>query len=216
MYFRFKVQGILVIALAIVGVSPAGAQTEQKMSDSSGNIQISVERQQQLSPQEQIVESEKVVERIKQVAEGMRGQLEQARAERDVVKTLCLNDKLSQIDVAIRSAKERQLALQSAVDRHDTEMSEHEFTILNVLRQRADQLVGEADQCIGEGGVGAQSGETRVVTSVDPTIAGEENASLPQIDSPTVSTGGGGGSSTDSSGSSGAVVVPPQCISCPK
>ena len=41
--------------------------------------------------------------------------LEQARTARDVVKTLCLNDKLSQVDVAIRSAKDRKSALQAAV-----------------------------------------------------------------------------------------------------
>jgi hypothetical protein len=39
-----------------------------------------------------------------------------------VVKSLCLSDKLSQIDVATRSARDRQTALQAAAQRNDAEL----------------------------------------------------------------------------------------------
>ena len=48
--------------------------------------------------------------------------LEESRQKRDVVKTLCLNDKLSQHDVAVRSARDRKTALQDAVRRGDREL----------------------------------------------------------------------------------------------
>jgi hypothetical protein len=109
---------------------------------------------------------------MQQAAAAVRKQLEAARRARDVVKTLCLNDKLSQIDVAIRSARDRIQSLQVAVARRDTELGNHEFTILTVLRQRSEQLTAEANQCIGE--ESAFIGDTRVTTTVDPGIAPDE------------------------------------------
>jgi hypothetical protein len=75
---------------------------------------------------------------------------------------------LSQIDVAIRSAKDRKSALQAAVARNDQELSNHEFTILTVLRQRDEQLSAEANQCIGE--EAAFVGATNVSTTIDNTL----------------------------------------------
>ncbi|AKV01734.1 hypothetical protein AKJ09_08397 [Labilithrix luteola] len=122
---------------------------------------------------------------MEQSAGGVRKMLEEARKQRDVVKTLCLNDKLSQIDVAIRSGKDRRGQLEAAVKRNDTELSNHEFTILTVLRQRSEQIVAEANQCIGE--ESAFVGDTNVKTSVDPTIPQDE-APYPSTD-PTLVTG---------------------------
>src|SRR5208282_5107119 len=102
----------------------------------------------------------------------VRRQLERARTARDVVKSLCLNDKLSQIDVAGRTAKDRQSALQAAVQRGDQELANHEFTIMTVLRQRAEQLVAEANQCLGE--EVAFVGQTQVTVEIDPNLSGEE------------------------------------------
>jgi len=88
-----------------------------------------------------------------------------------------LNDKLSQVDVAIRSARDRNQALKSAAARSDTELSNHEFTILTVLRQRSEQLTAEANQCIGE--EAAFVGETKITTEVDPTLPGDETTEFP-------------------------------------
>ena len=87
---------------------------------------------------------------MSQAAATVRRQLDTARQARDVVKSLCLSDKLSQIDVAARSARDRQAALQASAQRNDLELSNHEFTMLTVLRQRSEQLTAEANQCLGE------------------------------------------------------------------
>lgn len=157
-----------------------------------GQAQVGFQRKTQLTPQEQVAESAKHVGRMEQAAVGVRHMLEEARKQRDVVKTLCLNDKLSQIDVAIRSARDRRQQLQAAVNRNDVELANHEFTILTVLRQRVEQLVAEANQCIGE--EAAFVGATRVSTTIDPTIPPDETP-YPPTD-PTL------------------VVGPPQCTSC--
>ena len=138
------------------------------------------------------MQSDGILVRMESSSAAVRKQLGSAREQRDVVKVQCLNDKLSQIDVAIRSARDRRQSLQAAVNRNDVELSNHEFTILTVLRQRVEQLVAEANQCIGE--EAAFVGDTRVTTTIDPSIPPDETPYPP----------------TDPS----LVVGPPQCTSC--
>jgi hypothetical protein len=171
---------------------PAAGGPAAGAAGATGDAQVGFQRKTQLTPQEQLAESAKHVGRMEQAAVGVRKMLEEARKQRDVVKTLCLNDKLSQIDVAIRSARDRRQQLQAAVNRNDAELANHEFTILTVLRQRVEQLVAEANQCIGE--EAAFVGDTRVKTTIDPTIPPDETP-YPPTD-PTL------------------VVGPPQCTSC--
>jgi hypothetical protein len=105
-----------------------------------------------LSPAGQVVIGTLVLlARMSVLRAGVREQLESARARRDLVRTLCLNDKLNQMDVGVLSARERLAQLELAAQRLDTELARHEFTILSVLEQRADQLSAEANRCIGEG-----------------------------------------------------------------
>ena len=185
----------LAVAFAVVAyaATPAGAQPAQGGtggSDQSGTVGF--QRKTSLTPQEQLSESARHLSRMDQSAAGVRRMLEDARRQRDVVKTLCLNDKLSQIDVAIRSGRERRAQLTAAVGRNDSELSNHEFTILTVLRQRSEQLVAEANQCIGE--EAAFVGDTRTKVSIDPSIPPDETP-YPSTD-PTL------------------VVGPPPCTSC--
>jgi uncharacterized membrane protein YdfJ with MMPL/SSD domain len=144
--------------------------------------QVGFEQRPKLSPQDELAQGEQVVLRIDAASATVRRQLDGARTARDVVKSLCLSDKLSQVDVAGRSARDRLTALQSAAQRSDTELANHEFTILVVLRQRAEQLVGEANQCIGE--EVAFVGTTQVTTEIDPNLVSEETTTIPPLASP--------------------------------
>ncbi len=130
-------------------LASAGVAEAQDGGAGSADTAAGVARQVALSPQEQLAQAESFVARMDSTRGAVRRQLETARAERDVVKVLCLNDKLNQIDVAIRSAKERKAALEAAAQRNDVDLANHEFTILSVLRQRSDQLTTEANQCVG-------------------------------------------------------------------
>jgi hypothetical protein len=178
-----------VMAFAVLGyVATAGAQTPPPAGGAgtganaggganagtggAASGQVGFQRKTQLTPQEQLGEANKHVARMEQASASVRKMLMEARNQRDVVRTLCLNDKLSQIDVATRSARERRTALQAAVNRNDAELSNHEFTILTVLRQRVEQLVAEANQCIGE--EAAFIGDTRTRVTIDPEIPENE------------------------------------------
>ncbi len=169
------------------GVAVAQSPTAAPPVDASAGVA----RQVTLSPAEQVREADIYLARMDQTRASVRRQLEEARAARDVVKTLCLNDKLNQLDVAIRSGRERTESLQAAAKGSDTDLSNHEFTILTVLRQRSDQLAIEANQCVGQE-VGVV-GESAVTSTVDPNLPTEDPSYYPGFES---------------------VVEPPGCASC--
>lgn len=127
-----------------------------------------LQRQVTLSPQEQLAQGDTYLSRMDGSRTVVRRQLETARAQRDVVKTLCLNDKLNQLDVAVRSGRERRASLEAAAQRNDADLTSHEFTILSVLRQRAEQLSAEANQCIGQ--EAGFAGESAVTSTIDRTV----------------------------------------------
>ena len=194
---RSPLKLVLAFGILAYAASPADAQTAQPAAggaaatvDQSGTVGF--QRKTSLTPTEQLGESSKHLARMEQSAGGVRKMLEEARRQRDVVKTLCLNDKLSQIDVAIRSGRDRRTQLEAAAKRGDAELTNHEFTILTVLRQRSEQLVAEANQCIGEDA--AFVGDTRTNVTIDPSIPPDETP-YPPTD-PTL------------------VIGPPPCTSC--
>lgn len=144
-----------------------------------------------VSPTEQVAESQRIVSGMSVLGERIRKQLEEARQKRDVVKTLCLDDKLSQLDVAHRSAEERRKALDAAASSGDADLANHEYTILSVLGQRTEQLESEANLCIGKeiGFVG----ESSVSMDVDPNMPLEDPSEYPTL---------------------GSIMQPPNCASC--
>ena len=191
MRLGFKTLLGLAAAIAVGVTVPALAQTGTAPAP---DAQVGFQKKPQMSPQEQLNDSSNQLSRMEAVSNTVRHMLEQARTARDVVKTLCLNDKLNQIDVAIRSARERQDALKAAANRSDAELSNHEYTILAVLRQRAEQLGAEANQCIGEEAV--LIGQSQTTMSVDPTLPPDTTDTQYPPTDPTL------------------VTNPPVCVSC--
>jgi hypothetical protein len=145
---------------------PTGLFSHGLFDAASADIQAP--REVGLPPEQQLAIGRQYIGQMDQATTTVRSQLEQARAARDVVKSLCLNDKLNQIDVASRSSKDREATLDSAVTTHDKDRSRHEFMILQVLHDRVNQLVREASQCIGE--EAGFIGESQVSVQIDPNI----------------------------------------------
>jgi hypothetical protein len=121
------------------------------------------------SPSDQTALAEQYIAKMQASSTRVRHLLDEARRAKDVVKTTCLSDKLAQIEVALKSARERSASLKAAIARGDTDVRNHEFSVMNVLRQRSEQLDAEANQCIGEE-LGFP-GETKSSYTVDPNIA---------------------------------------------
>lgn len=145
----------------------------------------------QLSPQQMQQQAHAVISEIDMTVQSVHAMLRKAREERDAVKTVCLNDKLTQIQVARRSAGERVDSLDQAVAQNDQELIAHDHTIMMVMRERVALLAAEANQCIGvvEGFVG----ESSISVDIDPNIPPGDISTFPRIPD---------------------IVFPPLCVSC--
>jgi hypothetical protein len=136
-------------------------------------------------------------------------QLAAARAAKDVVKSLCLNDKLSQINAARSAANQKKSAIvQEAGAGNDTTQ---DSLVLSTLGDRVKQLVTEANQCIGaEGSTSEGSTVTQTVDQGQP--ADSPPAWFPVILPGDLPSAGGIGVAPPNSFPT-AGVAPPECVS---
>jgi len=162
--------------LILGGLSVAFAQSPTNSSAPTAAAQPAVGSE-VVGPQQMRAQAQSFLPQMDQSAQTVRRQLEQSREARDVVKVLCLNDKLNQIDVAIRAARDRIPVLMAALDKNETENSRHEFAVLQVLRERVRTLVQESNQCIGE--EAGFVGESKVIVSIDPGIPSNDPTLFP-------------------------------------
>lgn len=180
---KFVIYSLFAVLIGLFAQGVASAQAPGPAPGSTKQVDVSI--------QDQLAKSQSYLTTMKSIRQRVRTMLAEARQQRDVVKTLCLNDKLNQLDVAIRSANERTRGLEAAAGQGDRDMCNHEFTILTVLFQRAEQLDAEALQCIGKE-VGFV-GESSVSMDVDPALPPDDDSDYP----PDVT-----------------IIQPPTCASC--
>jgi hypothetical protein len=153
---------------AVAQPAAEAGSVDERSVDLSPPVATGAEPERSLSSEQHLVRAKAFVMAIESSAQSILRQLQAARKDRDVVRVLCLNDKLNQVDVALRSAQDRQSSLKSAAERADADRARHEYTVLEVLNDRVRVLVNEANQCVGEetGFVG----EAEVSVSIDPNL----------------------------------------------
>jgi hypothetical protein len=166
--------GLLCLLLGGLGVASAQTSTPNVTPDTTPATSSGTEA---VTPEQMRSQAQTFLPQMDQATQAVRRQLEQSRESRDVVKVLCLNDKLNQIDVAIRAARDRMPVLTAALDKNDAENSRHEFAVLQVLRDRVRTLVQESNQCIGE--EAGFVGESKVIVNIDPGIPSNDSTQFP-------------------------------------
>jgi hypothetical protein len=125
--------------------------TGQNQGQNQGNdVELRNQRTANLSGADQLREATHVIENMTSLRRRVSDMLDLARQERDIIKVNCLNDKLTQVDVTLRSAREHQELLQTAVSINNDGQRNHEFTLLNIFRSRSTELENQAHQCVGE------------------------------------------------------------------
>jgi hypothetical protein len=142
MKYSFWLSVIIVVA---GGLGIADAQTSDNLLESLPALKSSNETPDQMRLA--------VTQYLPEMAVGVQNlqrQLTQARKAGDVVKTLCLNDKLNQADVTLQASKDRKEVLLAAIDYGDLVVVQHEFSVLQVFHDRMIAILKEANQCIGE------------------------------------------------------------------
>jgi len=171
---RRSVFGVVLGVGLAVGV--AGAQPRAQQGNEP-EAEVQQRRTANLSGPDQIREANAIIEEIQRIRRQVSDLLDQARQDRDIIKVNCLNDKLTQVDVALRSAREHQELLQTAVSINNDGQRNHEFTLLTIFRSRSENLENEARQCIGED-TGTFDRGTIVTLRVDPNIAEQDTTTL--------------------------------------
>ena len=122
--------------------------------------------------------TKQLVANIEAMVSAVQLDLRQARAERDVVTTLCLSDKVQQLEVAMTAAADGMQRLERMVAAGNHDAAKHETTVLAVLQKRAAAIRDESRQCVGRE-VGF-IGESSVSMEIDPSIAGDAPARRPR------------------------------------
>ena len=187
---RYRLIPAALVGLLVAGLSVAFAQSATSTASASATAPVA-NPVDAVTPQQMRTQAQTFLPQMDQSAQTVRRQLEQSRESRDVVKVLCLNDKLNQIDVAIRAARDRMPVLMAALDKDDMDNSRHEFAVLQVLRDRVRTLVQESNQCIGE--EAGFVGESKITMTIEPGMPSNDTTVLPDqtpiiIPIPTIAT----------------------------
>lgn len=172
---RSRMAWVVVATLALgIGVGAAVAQ-ERRGAAVRQDGEITLRRRARLTGPEQREEARRMIRRGQQISIRVAGSLDDARRERDIMRITCLNDRLTQVNVNLRTGQVRLRALEDAIDGNDDSRRNHEFTIIVVLDQKWRQLEREAQECIGTGLFDTE-GQTSVrvwvigVPDDDPTL----------------------------------------------
>jgi hypothetical protein len=165
------------VGVAIAQEGQNGAAAAAPPKEVSGGQDVS------LTPKEMLEKVRGMIPEMDKLRASVSEQLAEAKKKKDVVKALCLDDKVKQMKLATDTAKDRVVDLTSATTQNDADRSKHEFTVIQVLRERVQTLVAEAQQCIGEetGFVG----NTDITVDIDPAIPDADPSDFP--DDPLVS-----------------------------
>ncbi len=102
-----------------------------------------------LSDSQKLEKSAENLERMKGSLRTILQRVEDARAEKDVVKLNCVNEKLAQVKGLIKVAEQADIALHEALTAKDP-ASDSEFARIGIARTKVDALKGDAEQCIGQ------------------------------------------------------------------
>lgn len=182
---RFMTKPWAIACLSVVTLSGVGVAIAQEGKNEAAPParEVSGGQDVTLSPKEMLEKVRAMIPEMDKQRAVVSEQLADAKKKKDVVKALCLDDKVKQMKLATDTAKDRVVDLTSAATQNDNDRSKHEFTVIQVLRERVQTLVAEAQQCIGEetGFVG----NTDITVDIDPAIPDADPSDFP--DDPLVS-----------------------------
>lgn len=120
--------------------------------------------------------------RLRRGLEEILSRVEDARNERDLVKLLCTDDKLSRVKVLVTVAERAETTLAEAIATQDESVM-IEYSKIAIARGKVDALRAEAAACIGQ-----------LAYEVDErtTVVVEEPTDLPKIGEPERAQDAGG------------------------
>jgi len=165
-------------AVLALGLSVGGADAQTVTPPARPDAEVGSRRTANLSGADQLREASSTLDSITASRRRVSDLLDRARTDRDIIKVNCLNDKLTQVDVTLRSAREHQELLQNSVGLNNDGQRNHEFQLMNIFRSRSEVLETEARQCIGEETGTFDPTRTVIGVTIDPSITEEDPTQL--------------------------------------
>ena len=172
---RTKMKGLVALVVALFSFG-AIAQAPQEDVASKSKAQVDFDRATKMSDSEKLSTASTYLGEMRGVLSMVLGLLKEARAEKDVIKINCVNEKLTNIKGLIRISEQADITLQEAVAKGERDTAAHEFHKMAISHQKIKVLKTEAEQCVGE--LAFAVGKTTVEVEVD-------DSKVPEID-PTV------------------------------
>ncbi len=169
MFRRTGTVGRALLAALIVG-GGVGYAVAQENGESTVDV-VKVEpvgeasEQEPMSPAEQRSAAESTVASASASCSAQSQALQSAKREADIIRTTCLDDKLSQCNANLQNLKRRQTALNEAIAEGDAGRANHESTVIGVLGQKFKMLAQAANQCVGQDLF--DTGDTETKSEVD-------------------------------------------------
>lgn len=130
------------VALAQVPATPPPAQPD--------TLRVEAQDAANLSDKDKLSRAEESMAEMQKTLKDVLDKVGEARKERDLIKLNCINEKLTQVKALLRIAEQAYIALQEAVAKSAEEDAKHEYTKIEIARQRTKELRAEAEQCIGQ------------------------------------------------------------------
>jgi len=144
----------------------------QNDTDRDGNATGELEQTAVLSEADQIEWADEAIDRMEQLSARISALLDQANQSGDMLKIQCLNDKLTQINVSMRSFEGRQADHREAINGRNADQRNHQYSMMVILAQRVAGLRVEAEACVGEGDV--VFGQTSRTTEIDASVTQDD------------------------------------------
>jgi hypothetical protein len=126
-----------------------------------------------LSDEQRLRKANQFIGQMRQHMKEMGKLLEEARAEKDVVKLNCVNEKLTQAKGLLRVSEQSDIALQEAAAKRESEASEREYGKIAHAKAKIEQLRAEANEC---------AGQLAYVVDQNTTVEVESPKDLPEQD----------------------------------
>ena len=139
--------GILMLSVAFF-VTPAWAQLGP--DEGLGLTNDEEGEEMKLSARQMVDRTEDHLGEMRQMLKDVLDILEDARAEKDVVKLNCTNEKLTQIKGLLRVSEQASISLQESSAKDQIEDARHEYRKVSIAREKVQQLRAEAEECIGQ------------------------------------------------------------------
>ena len=93
--------------------------------------------------------------------------VQQAKAEKDLVKLNCAGEKLSQVQGLLHVAEQAETELRASVSRKEVDAQDHALARVSIAGRKVAQLAQDAQQCIGQ--LAFYTDEKTIVEVDEPT-----------------------------------------------